>query len=117
MHKFMHRFLWVASALVSLSIAMFSTFDWSICTIESKDIATFLALILPLITGYVVIRTPEKLWIFEVDMRNQLSDLETEIELLIDRKGEFDREPYEKKYLMIMDNANKRWLELKKKAD
>ena len=55
-----------------------------------------LAIVLPFITGYVALRTPEKLWIYEVDIRNQLFDLAAEIELLIDRKVDFDREPYEK---------------------
>ncbi len=116
-HKYMYRFLWAASALVSLLIAIFSVFDWSVEGVNSKDVATFLSLILPLITGYIVIRTPEKLWIYEVDMRNQLADLTTEIELQMDRDENFDREPYEKRFLAIMASANKKWLALKHKAD
>ncbi len=114
-HKYIHRFSWAASALISISIAMFSTFDWSIYSIESRSIATFLALILPLVTSYVVLRTPQKLWVFEVNTRNQLYNLATEIEFLIDREAEYDREPYEKKYLKIMTDANIKWIELKEK--
>ena len=54
-HKSVNRYLWLASALVSVSIAVFSTFDLSNYGVPSKHLSTFLAIILPFITGYVVL--------------------------------------------------------------
>jgi len=115
-HKNLYRCLWLASALVSVSIAVFSTFDLCIYGIPPKNVSTFLSIILPFITGYVVLRSPDQLWVFEVSTRNQLNDLAAEMELLIDRKVDFDRAPYEKKYLSIMAKANKRWVMLKQNS-
>lgn len=112
-HKNLYRSLWIISALISFAVAFFSSFKFSIYNVTSSTIATVLALILPMVTGYVVLRSPEKLWVFEVDTRNQLNDLASELEFLMDRGEEFDRETYEKKYLLIMEQSNKKWVSIK----
>ena len=112
-HKNLYRSLWILSALISFAVAFFSSFTFLIYDVSSNSIATVLALILPMVTGYVVLRSPEKLWIFEIDTRNQLYDLISELEFLMDRDQEFDRETYEKKFLVIMEQSNKKWVSLK----
>lgn len=112
-HKMLHRSLWGASSIISVLVAIATAFDFSLLNFPSKNIATFFAIILPMVTSYMVLRSPEKLWIHEINIRNQLLDLHTELNLLIKRKAEFDPAVFEKRYLAIMATANKKWIEIK----
>jgi len=112
-HKFLHRSLWIASSLMSVLIAVTTAFDFSLLSIPSKNIATLFAIILPMVTSYIVLRSPEKLWIHEINIRNQLCDLYTELNLLIKRNAGFDPADFEQRYLTIMATANKKWIEIK----
>ena len=112
-HKMLHRSLWATSSLMSVLIAITTTFDFSLINIPSKNIATFFAIILPMVTSYMVLRSPEKLWIHEINIRNQLLDLYTELNLLTNRNAEFNPADFEQRYLMIMASANKKWIEIK----
>ena len=112
-HKMLHRCLWGTSSIISVLVAIATAFDFSLLNIPSKNIATFFAIILPMVTSYIVLRSPEKLWIHEINIRNQLMDLHTELNLLINRNAEFDPAVFEKRYLAIMSAANKKWIEIK----
>ncbi len=112
-HKFLNRSLWIASSLISVLIAISTAFDFSLLNIPSKNIATLFAIILPMVTSYIVLRSPEKLWIHEINIRNQLLDLHTELDLLIKRNAQFDPADFEQRYLSIMATANKKWIEIK----
>lgn len=112
-HKVLHRSLWAASSILSVLIAITTAFDFSLLSIPSKNIATLFAIILPMVTSYMVLRSPEKLWIHEINIRNQLFDLHTELNLLIKRNAEFDPADFEQRYLAIMAEANKKWIEIK----
>jgi len=113
-HKMLHRSLWATSSLMSVLIAITTAFDFSLLNIPSKNIATLFAIILPMVTSYMVLRSPEKLWIHEINIRNQLFDLHTELNLLIKRNAEFNPADFEQRYLAIMAEANKTWIEIKK---
>lgn len=112
-HKYLHRSLWAASSFISVLIAIATAFDFSLLNIPSKNIATFFAIILPMVTSYIVLRSPEKLWTHEINTRNQLMDLHTELELLTTRNAQIDQSDFEKRYLTIMSAANKKWVEIK----
>lgn len=112
-HKFLHRSLWIASSLMSVLIAATTAFDFSVLNIPSKNIATLFAIILPMVTSYMVLRSPEKLWIHEINIRNQLFDLHTELNLLIKRNAKYEPADFEQRYLAIMATANKKWIEIK----
>ncbi len=112
-HKYLHRSLWIVSSLMSVLIAITTAFDFSLLNIPSKSIATLLAIILPMVTSYMVLRSPEKLWIHEINTRNQLLDLHTELELLTARNAQFNPADFEQRYLAIMATANKKWIEIK----
>jgi ABC-type spermidine/putrescine transport system permease subunit I len=112
-HKLLHRSLWGASSIVSVLVAIATAFDFSLLNFPSKNIATLFAIILPMVTSYIVLRSPEKLWIHEINIRNQLLDLHTELNLLIKRNAEYDPAVFEKRYLAIMATANKKWIEIK----
>lgn len=60
-----------------------------------------------------MLRSPEKLWIHKINIRNQLCDLHTELNFLINRNAEFGLADFEKRYLVIMTTANKKWIEIK----
>lgn len=112
-HKYLHRSLWIASSLMSVLIAVTTAFNFSLLNIPSKSIATLFAIILPMVTSYMVLRSPEKLWIHEINIRNQLLDLHTELALLTARNAQFDPADFEQRYLSIMATANKKWIEIK----
>lgn len=112
-HKMLHRSLWGASSIISVLIAVTTAFDFSLLNIPSKNIATLFAIILPMVTSYMVLRSPEKLWIHEINIRNQLLDLHTELNLLTKRNAEFDPAAFEQRYLAVMATANKKWIEIK----
>lgn len=113
-HRRLNRILWAASSTISVLIAIFSAFDFLLFgEIKSQQISTVLALILPFVTGYVVLRSPEKLWIMETFTRNRLKDLTTEIEFQYERNKDFDREDFEQKFLDIMSESNEKWADIK----
>lgn len=112
-HKFLHRSLWAASSFISVLIAIATTFDFTLLGFTSKNIATLFAILLPMVTSYMILRSPEKLWIHEINTRNQLLDLHTELELKIKRNASFDPEDFEQRYLAIMATANKKWAGIK----
>jgi hypothetical protein len=112
-HKYLHRGLWVASSLLSMLVAVSAAFDFTLLNIPSKNIATFFAILLPMVTSYMVLRSPEKLWIHEVNTRNQLLDLKTELELLTLRDADFNPADFEQRFFTIMKMANNKWIEIK----
>jgi ABC-type spermidine/putrescine transport system permease subunit I len=112
-HKMLHRSLWGASSIVSVLVAIATAFDFSLLNFPSKNIATLFAIILPMVASYMVLRSPEKLWIHEINIRNQLLDLHTELNLLIKRNAEYDPAVFEQRYFAIMATANKKWIEIK----
>ncbi len=112
-HKILHRSLWGASSFISVLIAIATTFDFTLLGFTSKNIATLFAILLPMVTSYMILRSPEKLWIHEINTRNQLLDLHTELELKINRNASFDPEDFEQRYLAIMATANKKWVGIK----
>lgn len=112
-HKRLHRALWFCSSAIALAIAFCSALPFEFAGIGSNKLAEILAILLPPVTGYMLLRSPEKLWLHEIATRNQLSDLATELELLLDRKIDFDRAPYEQRFLTIMSQASERWLAIK----
>ena len=116
-HKRLNRSLWLGSSIISVLVAITAAFEFTIINgINSHHISTILALILPLVTGYVVLRTPEKLWIFEISTRNRLKNLSKELEFEFDRNKNFDRQGFEKKYLEIMAESNDKWVEIKQRT-
>ncbi len=116
-HRRLNRILWLASSVISVLVAITAAFDFTIFNvIKSRQISAILALILPLVTGYVVLRTPETLWILETSIRNRLKDLSVELEFQFERDPKFDRQDLEKKYLAIMAESNDKWVEIKRGA-
>lgn len=116
-HKWLHRVLWLVASIISVLVAMTATFNFTISNvIKSQQISAILALILPLVTGYVVLRTPEKLWILETNIKNRLKDLSIELEFQFERDPKFNRQDFEKKYLAIMAESNDKWVEIKRGA-
>lgn len=113
-HKKLNRGLWFSSSVISILVAIFANFKFTYYGITSESLTAILAIILPVITGYTVLRSPESLWIFEVDIRNRLNHLKEKIVFSADRDRDFNREPYEDEYFKIMGEANSRWQEIKK---
>ena len=103
------------SAIISQAIAVVSTLKISISWLSSSDLAIFLSLVLPFFTGYILLRTPGKLWILEINIRNQLKDLETEIELKAKRGADINIDELENRFLSIMKKANEKRVEVKEK--
>ncbi len=112
-HKRLNRMLWWAASAISVGVAITATLDIVFKGNNLQTYSAILALILPLVTGYVVMRTPEKLWILETSTRNCLKDLSDELEFEYTRNPEFDRKPFEKRYLEIMADASSKWVKTK----
>lgn len=124
-HRRLNRRLWWASALLSVAIAFTANFPFIVeiplvvrslsgfDSVSSSSISAALALVLPMVTAYVLLRTPEKLWILETHARNRLRDLLVRMELAAERQDGFDRARFEKEYFEIMAQANERWAEAK----
>ena len=112
-HKLLHRSLWAASSFISIAVAVCTAFNFEILGITSKSISTIFAILLPVVTSYIFLRSPEKLWIHEINIRNQLLDLHTEVLLLTNRNSPFEPSLYEQRFLTIMAAANKKWIEIK----
>jgi hypothetical protein len=64
---------------------------------------------------YTVLRRPGTLWIFEVGIRNRLNHLKEKMVFSTDNDQNVDRKPYEDEYFNVMDEANSRWQEIKKR--
>jgi hypothetical protein len=112
-HKRLWRALWFGSSLISLLIAFLTNFSFDIPWVSSDDVAAGLAILLPVISGYIVLRSPEPLWIHEVVTRNKLADLETKIRLGIARQPDFDTSVFDQEFFEIMNEASERWAALK----
>ena len=79
-HKILHRTTWWSTTFISLAIAFTSNFEFVVLhSFKSSQIAAVLGIILPAVTAYIVLRSPERLWIFEISVRNRLSDLKDQI--------------------------------------
>ena len=116
-HKRLNRQLWLASSIISILVAITTAIDFSLFNaIKSQLIATILAIILPVVTAYIVLRTPEKLWILETSIRNRLRSLGTELEFQIERDINYDRGEFEKEYIAIMNESSEKWVEIKQTA-
>ena len=116
-HKRLHRFLWFAASLLSLGVALSANFDFAVAGYSSDLLASVFSIVTPVVAGYAVHRSPKELWLLEVDIRNQLLDLHMKICLAAenhDKKDNLNMKPFRDQYFEIMDQANKRWLELKK---
>jgi len=112
-HKELNRSLWLASALLSISVALCANFKFEICGITSLFLTALLSIILPVVTAYTVLRSPESLWVLETNMRNRLLDLQQKLILTAERNPDFNRVPFEEEYFDIMGEANKRWCAIK----
>ena len=112
-HKNLNRGLWFATSVLSVIVALTTNIDFELFGISSSTFAGVFAIILPVVTGYTVLRSPEPLWIFEIDIRNRLTDLLDKIELSEGENVENAYENFEKEYFEIMKEANKRWQKIK----
>ncbi|MGQ8367194.1 hypothetical protein [Glaciecola sp. 1036] len=113
-HKLMYRTLWGTTSVISILLAISTNFDYSFWGVSSSVISGILAIILPVIMAYTVLRSPEKLWIFEIRVRNNLNDLLSRLELALDKDPAFDRSALEEEFAKIMSDANKEWCEIRK---
>jgi len=108
-HKLLNRLLWVAASVLSILVALCANFEFTIYGATSKTLTAFLSIILPVVTGYTVLRSPESLWVLEINMRNRLLDLRQKMILQSERNPHFDRAHFEDEYFKIMGEANNRW--------
>lgn len=112
-HKRMSRALWITSAVISVLVAISSNMSFSVFGLTSAMISSVLSIILPVVTGYTVLRSPESLWLLEIDTRNRLQDLALRLELAAGKGHDFNREKIETEYFEVMKSANERWKEIK----
>ncbi len=113
-HRRLHRSLWLMTTAVSLAIAYSSTYEFDLPGwLDSGRLAAVLGILLPAITAYITLRSPERLWLFEVSIRNRLSDLAVKIEFAYRKSEELDQTDLEKEYLEIMRDASAKWLSIK----
>lgn len=112
-HKRLKRFLWALSTILSVGLALCANFEFAIYGITSSTLTQIISIIVPVITGYSILRSPETLWIMETDVRNKLADLKLRLKMVAEREPNFDREEFENVYFKIMEDANNRWLEIK----
>jgi hypothetical protein len=115
-HKILHRGLWALSALLSILVALGTNFSIPVGPVASADLSAGLAIVLPALTAYTVLRSPEQLWILEIQTRNRLSDLQTRMELAFHEDPGFDRTPIREAYFEVMAGANEEWATLKKSS-
>lgn len=105
-HKRLKRFLWTFSTVLSVGLALCANFEFKILGVESSTLTEIISIIVPVVTGYSILRSPETLWIMETDVRNKLSDLKQKLKMSAEREPDFDRSEFENKYFEIMDEAN-----------
>ncbi|WP_415891726.1 hypothetical protein ACMXYN_10210 [Neptuniibacter sp. PT8_73] len=114
-HKRMNHTLWFISSFTSVSIAICANFSFSIFNLSSDHLTALLAIFLPVITGYTLLRGPENLWVMEIEMRNRLLDLQSKMELKSENENTFDRAEFEEEFFAILKDANSKWQEIKSK--
>lgn len=112
-HRRLKRFLWTLSSILTVGLAICANFDFQIGSITSSGLTKIISIVVPVVTGYAILRSPESLWIMEIDMRNKLADLKQRLMLIAERDPDFNRADLEKEYFKIMEEANNRWLEIK----
>ena len=112
-HKLLNRSLWGVSTLLSISVALFANFDFTVWGVKSSFLTALFSIFLPVVTGYTVLRNPESLWILETYMRNRLYDLKQKLILAAEKNADFDRTPFEEEYFSIMGEANNKWRAIK----
>lgn len=112
-HRRLKRFLWTLSTLLSVGLALCANFTFTIFGVTSSTLTEIISIIVPVVTGYSILRSPETLWIMETEVRNKLSDLKEKLKMTAERDPNFDRTVFEDEYFQIMDHANNRWLEIK----
>jgi hypothetical protein len=112
-HKTLHRSLWVVSSVLSILIALGTTFDTTLGVVGTAQLAAGLAIVLPAVTAYMVLRSPEQLWIMEIHARNRLGDLATRMKLAYHDDPDFDRTSIRGEYFEVMKEANERWVAIK----
>lgn len=113
-HKRLKRFLWSVSSILTVGLALCANFTFEIGGITSTGLTKVISIVVPVITGYSILRSPESLWIMEIEMRNRLSDLKDRMQIKAERDPDFDPAPFEEEYFQIMEEANNRWLEIKR---
>lgn len=113
-HKRLNRWLWLASTVISVLIALGTSFVVTVGPATTAQVAAGLAIVLPAVTAYAVLRSPEQLWILETSMRNRLSDLLTRMELEHHDNRTFDRTEIRREFLALMKEADTGWSEIKK---
>lgn len=111
----MNHTLWFISSFTSVAIAICANFSFEILNLSSDQLTALLAIFLPVITGYTLLRGPENLWVMEIEMRNRLLDLKSKMELKTESEGAFDRTEFEEEYFAILKDANNKWQEIKSK--
>ncbi len=112
-HRRLKRFLWTLSSILSVGLALCVNIPFTFYGIESSTLSEIISIIVPVVTGYSILRSPETLWIMETEVRNRLSDLKLKLKMVSERDPNFDRAEFEEEYFQIMEDANNRWLEIK----
>lgn len=115
-HRRLKRFLWTISSILSVGLALCVNIPFTIYGIESSTLSEIISIIVPVVTGYSILRSPETLWIMETEVRNRLSDLKLKLKMVSERDPNFDRAEFEEEYFQIMEDANNRWLEIKQNS-
>jgi hypothetical protein len=120
-HRSQHRRWWKISTVISIAVAFLTAFDVSLFAPTSKILsnalalaASGLAITLPAITAYIVLRSPEQLWIMETLMRNRLSDLKERMRLEVLSGARDDTQEFRDAYFKIMTDASDEWQIIKK---
>lgn len=112
-HKRLKRILWTCSSVLTVALALCANFDFSFYGVTSSGLTKIISIIVPVVTGYAILRSPESLWIMEIDMRNKISDLKQRLILAAERNPDFNRTDFDEEYFNLMAEANNRWLEIK----
>ena len=111
-HRRLHRALWAATTAISLGVAFATTFKFVVWgPVDSVDLAKALGIVLPAVTAYVVLRSPERLWVFETVTRNRLYRLKERLALAAEDTT--DDAKSREEYFQIMNDATDRWASIK----
>lgn len=78
-HSRLNRVLWLASSIIAFAVAICANIDFQISGVTSSRITAVLSILLPVVTGYTILRNPESLWVIEIGIRNKLKDLKMKI--------------------------------------
>jgi hypothetical protein len=112
-HKRLHFWLWIISTGISLTIAVASNFEFGSGWLSSGTLAGVLGILLPAITAYIVLRSPEQLWILETVTKHRLSDLEQKIDVAVTQGVSEDDPKFQEEYFRILKDAVDGWQHLK----